>query len=189
MSAEDRETFTTTDYHTNETGFVSTVKWRNNIPPKVGSALILSTSHAQRYQQWSKERQLFKFLMGPFSIVNPSNGLAVTIASDVCAVGMGLVSQPDNNTLEMQQFYLGQHGSIFSKSCLGLVISASTKDTIKLETFRLGKKHQKWKFTAGMVESVAFPGNFINYDNGNGMAIVLQSNAAAPSQKWKRINT
>ena len=175
--------------YTNETDFTSTVEWDNNTPPQVGLSLILSTRQAQRYQTWNKERQLFKSLIGPFSIVDPSNGRAVTMTSGACKTGMGLASQADDYTSERQQFYLGQHGSIFSKSCLGLVISASKDGTVKLETFRLSEKHQKWKFASGTVENVAFQGKFIASDEANGMAIVLQSNATVSSQKWKRINT
>ena len=127
--------------YTNETDFTSTVEWDNNTPPQVGSSLILSTRQAQRYQKWNKERQLFKSLIGPFSIVDLSNGHAVTMTYGACKAGMGLASQADDHTSERQQFYLGQHGSIFSKSCLGLVISASKDDTITLETSRLGKKN------------------------------------------------
>ena len=124
--------------------------------------------------------------MGPFSIVNPSTGRAVALAGEVCKNGMDLVSQADDYKSERHHFYLGQHGSIFSKMCLGLVISASEDGTVKLETSRLDKKHQKWKFAGGEVETVAFPGKVIV---ANGRTLVLQSNAATPRQKWKRINT
>ena len=127
--------------------------------------------------------------MGLFSIVNPNNTRAVALASDVCQVGMDLVSQTDNHTSEKQQFYLGQHGPIFSKCCLELVILANEDDTAKVQTFRLGTKTQTWKFVNGRVESVAFPGKIIASDGASGEVMVLQSNHTASNQQWKRCNT
>ena len=47
---------------------------------------------------------------------------------------MGLVSQYDDIASQRQQFYLGQHGSIFSAVCPGLVISATPTRNIYNKT-------------------------------------------------------
>lgn len=167
----------------------SKVLWKNNSPPKIGSSIILSSSNALRYQKWTKEYQIFKALMGPFSIINPTKGLAVTVVDGMCKSGMELVSQLDNPTNERQQFYLGQHGSIFSKICPGLVFDAGEDNSVKLETFRIGKVHLKWKFTGGMIESAEFPGKVIDND-ANEMTMFLGSNTTtSSSQTWTRTNT
>ena len=63
--------------------------------------------------------------MGPFSIVNRNTGLACAVNDSACANQTGLTLANDDPTSMTQQFYLGQHGSIFSAKCRGLVIEAT----------------------------------------------------------------
>lgn len=105
--------------------------------------------------------------MGPFSLVNPNNGLSITVEGLRCSSGMALTPQVDDPNNQRQQFYLGQHGSIFSLFCPGLVLSVSNStDTdgsyfIQLEVFHLNDKKMKWRFLDGMIESVFYPGMVI----------------------------
>jgi hypothetical protein len=62
--------------------------------------------------------------MGPYNLVNPILGLSLSMDEGLCANGMKLKSQATNHTSEKQEFYLGSHGSIFSKACPGLVLSS-----------------------------------------------------------------
>ena len=140
--------------------------------------------------------QLFHPLMGPFSIVNPNSGSALTVDEGICANGMNLSSAPDDMKNPRQKFYLGQHGSIFSAQCPGLVIAADpsndgTNIDIKLQNFRINEKTQKWKFINGMIESVSNSGMVLA--NNPDQSMKLQSNSTAISDlsilNWKRVNT
>eukprot|EP00956_Cyclotella_meneghiniana_P022280 scaffold41923_cov33-Cyclotella_meneghiniana.AAC.1 len=64
--------------YTDESRKVKT-EWEQAAPPSVGSTVILSDLNAKRYQKWTKQRQLFHPLMGPFSVVNPNSRLAMTV--------------------------------------------------------------------------------------------------------------
>eukprot|EP00956_Cyclotella_meneghiniana_P014940 scaffold22644_cov44-Cyclotella_meneghiniana.AAC.4 len=176
----------------------TTVEWDEAKTPAARSAIGLSHSNAERYQKWTKERQLFRPLMGPFSIVNPNSGSALTVDDGTCANGMNLSSAPDDIESLRQKFYLGQHGSIFSAQCPGLVIAAdpSHNDTnieidIKLQNFRINENTQKWKFINGMIESVSNSGMVLA--NNPNQSMKLQSNSTAISDlsifNWKRVNT
>jgi hypothetical protein len=174
------------------------VSWKDSTPPKPGSAIILLGRNAQRFQKWNKEYQLFQSLMGPFSIVNPSNGRAIAVPDGgLCKAGRELISQTDNTASQGQQFYLGYHGTVFSSICPGLVISVDAAVppgdaatlVIKLDTFRLDVAHLKWSFTNGTMQNVKHQGMVVDND-GAGEAMTLQSNTGpTPSQLWKRINT
>ena len=122
--------------------------------------------------------------MGSFSIVNPSSGYALTVTDDMCKA---LSSHADDFTSERQQFYLGQHGSIFSKFCPGHVIAVDASNSIKLEMFLLGATNLKWKFTKGTIESVKVAGMVI--ECGDSCATITMSTfTAASNQIWRRIN-
>lgn len=135
--------------------------WDPAHPARVGSILVLSDQDSERYQKFSHVRQTFKHLMGPFHITNPTSGLSMMVDSETCVEnGMPLKAAPDNHDDVKQQFYLGQHGSLFSAPCPGLVMSVSDSpndNSIKLETFVLGEKKQKWQFRDGTVASVLYP--------------------------------
>ena len=103
--------------------------------------------------------------MGPFSIVNSKSGLAFAVDDSVCANGMSLTLADDDHTSLTQQFYLGQHGSIFSAKCRGLVIESIDMVSVQLQIFRVKDIKQKWKFTHGMIESVMHPGTILAYKN------------------------
>eukprot|EP00956_Cyclotella_meneghiniana_P014877 scaffold22483_cov30-Cyclotella_meneghiniana.AAC.1 len=122
--------------------------WDNATPPAVGSTVNLSDLHAERYQKWTKQRQLVHPLIGPFSLVNPNNGHAISVDHGTCSNGLGLSSTSDNHTSLRQQFYLGQHGSIFSAQCPGLVLAAGSSTdnfSVTLEIFQINQKKLKWK--------------------------------------------
>ena len=137
--------------------------------------------------------QLFHPFMGPFSIVNPLSGLALAVEDGTCANGMSLNSETDDHTSSRQMFYLGQHGSIFSAQCPGLVIAAdSTSDSsaIKLEIFQHNEEKLKWKFTNGMVESVLYPGMVLAKNSNDDSMILQNSNSTSDSiLNWIRTNT
>ena len=130
--------------------------------------------------------------MGPFGIVNGNNGLALAVNDNVCKNGMSLISADDDHADKKQQFYLGQHGSIFSAQCPGLVIEATGSNEnspVQLAIAVLGDNKQKWKFTNGMVESVEYPGMVLAINNS---AIMLKSSPTATSNQnlnWARLNT
>ena len=94
-------------------------------------------------------------------MVDPNSGLAFTVEVGTCAIGMSLKSATDDHTSNRQRFYLGQHGSIFSAQCPGLVIAAAEDSTVKLDIFHINKKKLKWKFSHGMIESVSSPGKVL----------------------------
>eukprot|EP00956_Cyclotella_meneghiniana_P003491 scaffold4251_cov37-Cyclotella_meneghiniana.AAC.6 len=123
-------------------------EWDPATPPSVGSTIILSGLNAERYQKWTKQRQLFHPLMGPFSVLNPTSGLAMTVDGGTCSNGLSLSSTTDDHTSIRQQFYLGQHGSIFSAQCPGLVVAADNSTdnfSVKLEIFQINQKKLKWE--------------------------------------------
>jgi hypothetical protein len=62
--------------------------------------------------------------MGPYHLVNPILGLSLSVDEGLCANGVKLKSQATDHTSEKQEFYLGLHGSIFSRACPGLVLSS-----------------------------------------------------------------
>ncbi len=170
--------------------------WTDNTPPTIGSSIVLASQNSQRYQKWVKEHQFFQPLMGPFSIVNPTNGLAIAVEDGVCSSGMELRAITDDHTNTRQLFYLGQHGAVFSSVCPGLVISADSNNptdatfdhNLKLQTSRLGQDNLKWKFSNGMVESVRHPGMVIGNTNGI-LTLGDKAGVTDPSQTWQRINT
>ena len=170
--------------YTASDNFTTQVSWKDSSPPIIGLPIVLSAERAQQYQKWTKEQQLFKPLMGSFSIVNPSSGYALTVTDDMCKA---LSSHADDFTSERQQFYLGQHGSIFSKFCPGHVIAVDASNSIKLEMFLLGATNLKWKFTKGTIESVKVAGMVI--ECGDSCATITMSTfTAASNQIWRRIN-
>ena len=133
--------------------------------------------------------------MGPFSLVNPNSGLALEVEHhDHCANGMNLKSVSDDHTTTRQKFYLGQHGSIFSAHCPGLVIAShdlAESSPVKLEAFRINEKKLKWKFSNGMIESVKRPGMFLASDSSDNNIILhnINSTSELSSVKWIRKNT
>ena len=134
--------------------------------------------------------------MGPFSLVNPNSGLALGVEhDDHCANGMKIKSAPDDHSTTRQKFYLGQHGSIFSANCPGLVVASpdsAISSHVKLEIFRINEKKLKWKFSDGMIESVSRPGMFLASDS-SGNNIILQDKNTTISElsgvNWIRKNT
>ena len=132
--------------------------------------------------------------MGPFSVVNPNNGLAFEIEDSTCANGMSLNSAVDDHTNARQRFYLGRHGSIFSAHCPGLVIASNDSggtSAVKLEVFRINEKKMKWKFSNGTIESVAVEGAALA-SNPSSNAIILQdknSTSDSSAHIWVRRNT
>ena len=134
--------------------------------------------------------------MGPFIIGGGKHEkiLAFEIEAGTCRNGMLLnPTYLIDNKETRQKFYLGQHGSIFSAHCPGLVIASqneqSEDQTIKLEAFRINDKKMKWKFSDGMIESVSKPGMFLarssNLEN-----IILQDKSIVPNENiWSRVNT
>eukprot|EP00956_Cyclotella_meneghiniana_P044196 scaffold306411_cov139-Cyclotella_meneghiniana.AAC.1 len=167
-------------------------EWDPATPPSIGSTVILSDLNVERYQKWTKQRQLFHPLMGPFSIVNPNSGLAMTVDHGTCSNGLSLSSSTDNHTSIRQQFYLGQHGSIFSAQCPGLVLAAdnSTDDfSVALEIFLINQKKLKWKFANGMVESVSNSGMVLASSPSDNTFILKSNSTSDSNMKWIRMNT
>jgi len=176
-----------------------TAVWTEETTPTAGSPVSLSSGIRERYHKWTKSYQVFRPLMGPFSLVNPSNQLAITADTEdgigICANGMRLKAAIDSTSNKKQQFYMGKHGSLFSSACPGLVISADASNatdadfdpTLRLQTFRLDDKNNKWKLRKGAISSVNHAGMVVGMEDTN---ITLQENATGnPGQKWKRINT
>ena len=173
-------------------------EWRDVVQPSAGSQITLSRLNDGSYQSCEKKYQMFEPLAGPFSIVSLTRSeesalnLAITVDGSVCRAGMGLAHQTDNHTNTRQQFYLGQHGAIFSSFCPGLVISVGEdiSGSITLETSQLNMPRLKWIFTNGTIESAANQGMVLVKDRDS-TAITLQSiTTASPTNKaWKRINT
>ena len=130
--------------------------------------------------------------MGPFSVVNPNSELAMTVDDGTCSNGLSLSSNADDNTSIRQQFYLGQHGSIFSAQCPGLVLAADNSNnnfSITLEIFQMNQKKLKWKFANGVIESVLKSG-MILANNPDDNTMILKSNSTSDSNmKWIRMNT
>eukprot|EP00956_Cyclotella_meneghiniana_P016363 scaffold25814_cov57-Cyclotella_meneghiniana.AAC.3 len=157
-------------------------KWEASKPASVGSLIVLSSKNSERYQKWSKQHQLFHPMMGPFSIVNPQTGQAITVEDKKCSSGLLLTSEVDDPTNKRQQFYLGQHGSIFMADCPGLVLSSEKKSTITLEVFKTGNDKLKWKFVDGTIESVSYPGMVLVAGSaGEKVVISTQSPTERPS--------
>jgi hypothetical protein len=130
--------------------------------------------------------------MGPFSIVNPISRLAMTVDGDTCSNGVSLSSNADDHTSIRQQFYLGQHGSIFSAQCPGLVLAADNstdKFSVALDIFQMNEKKLKWKFANGMVESVLLSGMVLANNPGDSTMILVSNDATSSNVKWIRINT
>ena len=130
--------------------------------------------------------------MGPFSVVNPNSELAMTVDDGTCSNGLSLSSNADDHTSIRQQFYLGQHGSIFSAQCPGLVLAADNSTdnfSITLEIFQMNQKKLKWKFANGVIESVLKSG-MILANNPDDNTMILKSNSTSDSNmKWIRLNT
>jgi len=167
-------------------------EWDQAKPPSVGSKVILSNISAERYQKWTKQRQLFHPLMGPFSVVNPSSGHALAVPDGICANGMDLGSTIDHHTSTTQQFYLGHHGSIFSAQCPGLVLAADNSTDsffVQLKIFSINNKDLKWKFTNGTIESVSNSGMVLANNPDNIMIVKSNSTASDSNTKWIRMNT
>ena len=122
-------------------------------------------------------------------MVNRNSGLAFAVDDSVCANGMSLTLVADDHTSLTQQFYLGQHGSIFSAKCRGLVIEAIDMDSVQLQILRVKDNTQKWKFTNGMIENVLHPGMVLAKNDKD--AIILKSNSESKDQSlnWIRVNT
>eukprot|EP00956_Cyclotella_meneghiniana_P041795 scaffold240115_cov36-Cyclotella_meneghiniana.AAC.2 len=168
-------------------------EWDPATPPSVGSTVTLSELNAERYQKWTKQRQLFHPLMGPFSIVNPNSELAMTVDDGTCSNGLGISSSTDDHTSIRQQFYLGQHGSIFSAQCPGLVLAAdNTTDnfSVALEIFQMNQKKLKWKFANGVIESVLLS-HMVLANNPDDNTMILKRNITIPDSNvnWIRMNT
>ena len=173
-------------------------EWRDVVQPSAGSQITLSRLNDGSYQSCEKKYQMFEPLAGPFSIVSLTRSeesalnLAITVDGIVCRAGMGLVYQTDNHTNTQQQFYLGQHGAIFSSFCPGLVISADegVPRSITLEPVQLDTPRMKWKHASGMIESAANPGMVVaNTLSGRAMTLQNSTAASTANKSWKRINT
>eukprot|EP00956_Cyclotella_meneghiniana_P016080 scaffold25166_cov79-Cyclotella_meneghiniana.AAC.1 len=170
---------------------VATV-WDNATPPAVGSTVSLSDLNAERYQKWTKQRQLVHPLMGPFSVVNPNSRLAMTVDGGTCSNGLSISSAAEDHTSIRQQFYLGQHGSLFSAQCPGLVLAADNSTdnfSAVLEIFQMNQKKLKWKFANGMVESVLLSGMVLANNPGDSTMILKSNSTSDSNMKWIRMNT
>jgi hypothetical protein len=77
-----------------------------------GTALGISnyTEAPSMYQKWIASRQQLTIMSGPYSFVDSSTGLAMSLADDTCALGTSLRMQVDSYTDKKQQFYLGNGG-------------------------------------------------------------------------------
>eukprot|EP00956_Cyclotella_meneghiniana_P002464 scaffold2838_cov23-Cyclotella_meneghiniana.AAC.2 len=168
-------------------------EWDPATPPSVGSTVILSDLNAERYQKWTKQRQLLHPLMGPFSVINPNNRQAMTVDDRTCSNGLSLSSSADDYTSIRQQFYLGQHGSIFSAHCPGLVLAAEDKtaghSSVVLEIFQTNQKKLKWKFANGMVESVSNSGMVLASNPADKTMILKDNSTDSDNVNWIRMNT
>ena len=133
--------------------------------------------------------------MGPFSLVNPLVGSAMTVNQDSsCSHGMPLSSEEDDYANPAQKFYLGQHGSIFSAVCPGLVLSADDNfnmtSSVTLKAFRLDDQNLKWVFANGKIESVLHNQSMVIVkDNDGSLSLQDKNNAHFGQISWKRINT
>ena len=130
--------------------------------------------------------------MGPFSIVNPISGHALAAEDGTCANGMSLNSEIDDHTSSRQKFYLGQHGSIFSAQCPGLVIAAdgsNDSNSVNLEIFQQSEKKLKWKYIDGMVESVLYSDMVLAASDDYSMILQNSDNASNSTMNWIRTNT
>jgi hypothetical protein len=129
--------------------------------------------------------------MGPFTLVNPANELAIALENGPCSDGLSMTAKPDDYLNNRQQFYLGQHGLIHSAACPGLVISvddSNTEPSIKLKTSSLGDNRLQWKFVDGMIESV-LNGLVIAKSTDGAMALQSKNDTNTSSATWKRRNT
>ena len=118
---------------------------------------------------------------------------AIAVKGD-CSHGATLTTSQDDYTSSQQQFYLGQHGSIFSAHCPGLVIAISNDEggsnSISLQTFQLNEKKMKWKFATDThtIDSVAYPDMILA--RGASDALVSKSKDGNSNEGvWKRVNT
>ena len=119
--------YNSTDYnttkHRNDTTYANTTytppanytdysahhfEWTDDTLPTVGSSLVLSPCKSERYQIWIKMHQVFRPLMGPFSLVNPSNGYAITVEDRMCTTDMSLKASADEHSNKRQYYYLGK---------------------------------------------------------------------------------
>ena len=118
--------------------------------------------------------------------------LAITVDGSVCRAGMGLVYQTDNHSNTRQQFFLGQHGAIFSSFYPRLFISAGegVPRSIILKPFQLDTLRMKWTFASEMIES-AVDQDMVVANTHSSTAMTLQHSTAASTanKSWKRINT
>ena len=130
--------------------------------------------------------------MGPFSVVKPISGLAMAVDGSTCSHGLNLISNADDHTSIRQQFYLGQHGSIFSAQCPGLVLAADNSNdrfSVILETFQIDQKKLKWKFTNGMIESVSNSGMVLAQNFADSTMTLKNNSTSSLDVKWIRMNT
>jgi hypothetical protein len=107
---------------------------------------------------------------------------------------MLLKSNEDDHTDAAQKFYLGQHGSIFSAACPGLVLSANNDTShgflLRLDTFRVGAKNLKWMFVNGTIESVLYTNMVIVKNTDNTLSLINKTGTVETNQiSWERINT
>ena len=107
-----------------------------------------------------------------------------------CSHGATLKALDDDHTNSKQQFFLGQHGSIFSVHCPGLVIAKSDTGTITLQTFRLNQNKMKWKFDAvNTISSVADPTQILALDDNTDTLVLKSKSGSSTDAVWKRLNT
>jgi hypothetical protein len=129
--------------------------------------------------------------MGPFTLVNPDNELAITLEDNTCSDGLSMIAKIDDYLNNLQQFYLGQHGLIHSAACPGLVISvddSTNEPSIKLKTSTLGENGRKWKFVDGRIES-ALNGLVIAKGPDGSMILQSKNNTSPSDATWIRKNT
>ena len=119
----------------------------------------------------------------------------MTVDDGTCSNGSSLRSTTDENTSIRQQFYLGQHGSIFSAQCPGLVLAADNSTdnfSVKLEIFQINQKKLKWKFANGTVGSVSNSGMVLTSDPADNAMVLKGTDTTSTSDttmNWIRMNT
>ena len=119
----------------------------------------------------------------------------MTVDGGTCSNGSSLSSTTGGHTSIRQQFYLGQHGSIFSAQCPGLVLAADNSTdnfSVKLEIFQINQKKLKWKFANGTVGSVSNSGMVLTRDPADNAMVLKDTDTTFTSDttmNWIRMNT
>lgn len=156
----------------------------------IGNSLILSSS--AKYKRWEMTPRKYTTTSAPLSIINPSNGEAIGVATGQCTNEIALEVQTDDAHNQDQQFFLGKKGMIHSQKCHGLVFAVNgcsdgEQITLKPPT---DDEHTQWAFsTDGSVyNKMCGEGMVIDFDDSDIIIMLKTKDTSADSQLWTKVS-